>query len=241
MPEQRRRRSIPGSRSCSSPRERSAKKPISSMHGSASKSAAPKAAGFYNFIGVFGKERWCRINRHRRSSPSSSFLAWSRPQPKGGSPFATASMNWSSHRNGGRLQCLWIAAGISRRPRWRHFSWAFLVFYAVFQPRPYKEAFQAAMADDGYNTALEAYTNLRANRFSRSRATELMQQFWEQRALRYALAGKRDESLLSYLQGLGLKDSERLRSRIGNLVSSDYDQLRLTLWHGLSVETVAFS
>jgi len=116
-----------------------------------------------------------------------------------------------------------------------------LVWYAAFQPRPYVQAFQTAMEDDGYYTAIEAYANLRANPFSRSRATELMQQFWEQRALRYALAGKRGESLLCSLQELSLKDDEWLRRQAGNLVGSDYERLRLTLWHAGGVRAVAFS
>jgi WD40 repeat protein len=116
-----------------------------------------------------------------------------------------------------------------------------LVWYAVFQPRPYERAFQTAVEDDGYKTALEAYTALRANPFSRSRATGLMQQFWEQRALRYAQAGKRDESLLSYLRGLDCKDSERLRRRARNLVGADYERLRLTLRPAYGVRAVAFS
>ncbi|HEX7183096.1 MAG TPA: AAA-like domain-containing protein [Thermoanaerobaculia bacterium] len=116
-----------------------------------------------------------------------------------------------------------------------------LVWYAAFQPRPYEQALQAAIEDDGYTGALEAYTNLLANPFSRSRATELMQQFWEQRALRYALVGDRDQSLLSCLQGLRLRDSERLRRKARNLVGIDYERLRLTLWHGDTVTALAFS
>ncbi|HEX4965499.1 MAG TPA: AAA-like domain-containing protein [Thermoanaerobaculia bacterium] len=116
-----------------------------------------------------------------------------------------------------------------------------LVWYAAFQPRPYEEAFRGAIKDDAYNVALGAYKDLRANPFSRPRATELMQQFWVQRALRYALAGKRDESLLSYLQGLGYGNSERLRRQARNLVGSDYERLRLTLLHAEDVNAVAFS
>ncbi|HSS77885.1 MAG TPA: AAA-like domain-containing protein, partial [Thermoanaerobaculia bacterium] len=116
-----------------------------------------------------------------------------------------------------------------------------LVWYAAFQRRPYEQAFQTALEDDGYKTALEAYTTLRANPFSRSRASELMQQFWEQRALRYALAGKRDESLLSYLQALSLRYNGRLRSQAQNLVGPDYERLRSTLHHASPARVVAFS
>ena len=116
-----------------------------------------------------------------------------------------------------------------------------LVWYVAFRRSPYEEAFRGAIKDDAYNVAFDAYTSLHSNPFSRSRATELMQQFWQQRALRYAQAGKRDESLLSYLQGLGLKDSERLRRRARNLVGSDYEKLRLTLRHAEDVRAVTFS
>jgi WD40 repeat protein len=118
---------------------------------------------------------------------------------------------------------------------------AILIWYAVFQPRPYEQSFQTAIEDDGYNTALEAYKELRANPFARSRATELMHQFWEKRALRYALIGRRDESLLSSLQGLGLKDSGRLRVQARNLVGPDYERLRFTLRHTASVKAAVFS
>jgi WD40 repeat protein len=116
-----------------------------------------------------------------------------------------------------------------------------LVWYAAFQPRPYKEAFQGAIKDDAYNVALDAYTNLRANPFSRPRATELMQQFWEQRALRYALTGDRDESLLSYLQGLSYKDSQNLRRQAQNLVGPDYASLQFTLRYADEISDAAFS
>jgi len=116
-----------------------------------------------------------------------------------------------------------------------------LVWYAVFQPRPYEAALKTATGEDAYKSAQQAYEALRRNPFSRSRATELMQQFWEQRALRYAQVGERDESLLSYLQGLGLKDSERLRRRARNLVGSDYERLLRTLRHTGAVRGVAFS
>lgn len=115
-----------------------------------------------------------------------------------------------------------------------------LVWYAVFQPRPYEAALRTATEEDAYNSARQAYTALRGNPFSRSRATGLMQQFWEQRALRYAQAGKRDESLLSCLKGLGLRDSEGLRRRARNLVEPDYERLRLTLRHADAVKAVAF-
>jgi WD40 repeat protein len=116
-----------------------------------------------------------------------------------------------------------------------------LVWYVAFQPRFSEQSFRAAIKDDGYNSAIQAARTLRTNPFYRSRATELMQQFWEQRALRYAQAGKRDESILSYLQGLGLKDSERLRRQAQNLVGLDYERLRLTLWHAGGVNAVVFS
>jgi WD40 repeat protein len=116
-----------------------------------------------------------------------------------------------------------------------------LVWYAVFQPRPYEEAFRGGIKADAYNVAFDAYTHLRANPFSRSRATELMQKFWEHRALQYAQAGKRDESLLSYLRALTLQDSDRLRKRARNLLSGDYERLRFTLSHGELVTAVAFS
>lgn len=116
-----------------------------------------------------------------------------------------------------------------------------LIWYAVFQPRPYEEAFRGGIQADAYNVAFDAYTHLRTNPFSRSRATELMQQFWAHRALQYALAGQRDESLLSYLQGLSLKDSERLRKKARNLVGSDYERLRLTLQPTKEVRVMALS
>ncbi len=116
-----------------------------------------------------------------------------------------------------------------------------LVWYVAFQPPLYERAFQAAFEDDGYNGAREAYIALRANPFSRSKATELMQQFWEQRALRYAHAGQRDESLLSCLQGLALRDSEKLGRQATNLVGPDYDRLRFTFRHQESIAAVAFS
>ena len=116
-----------------------------------------------------------------------------------------------------------------------------LVWYVAFQPRPYEQALQAAIEDDGYNGALEAYTALRANPFSRSRATELMQQFWEQRSLLYALKNQRDESLLSYLKGLDRSDTERLRKLAQNLIGPDYERLRLTMRHTGEVTAVAFS
>lgn len=120
------------------------------------------------------------------------------------------------------------------------------VWYAAFQPRPNERAFLAAIQDeanngDAYNSANSAYTALRANPFSRSRATDLMQLFWEQRALRYAQFGKRDESLLSYLQGLSLKESERLRREAGNLIGSDYERLQATYRHSDEVSAVSFS
>jgi WD40 repeat protein len=117
----------------------------------------------------------------------------------------------------------------------------FLVWYAVFQPRPYEEALRAAIKDDGYNGAMEASMALHANPFSRSRATDLMQEFWEQRALRYSLAGKRDESLLSYLQGLGLKENDNLRRQAQNLVGLDYERLLHTIRYTEIVRAVAFS
>jgi len=114
-----------------------------------------------------------------------------------------------------------------------------LVWYALFQPLPYEQSFRAAIEDDGYNGALEAYKALRTNPFSRSQATELMQVFWEQRALRYALAHKRDESLLSTLQGLVFGESEKLRRQARNLVGSDYERLQLVLPR--AGEVIAFS
>ncbi len=115
------------------------------------------------------------------------------------------------------------------------------IWYPIFQPRPYEQAFQAAIEDDGYNGAIAAYNALRANPFSRSRATELMQQFWEQRSLSYALAGRRDESLLSYLQGLRVQESIRLRKRSQNLVGTDYDRLQSTLRHEEPIAEARYS
>lgn len=116
-----------------------------------------------------------------------------------------------------------------------------LFFYAAVQPRAYEELFRAAIEDDGYKTALAAYTELRANPFSRSRATGLMQEFWEKRALRYALAGRRDESFLSCLKGLELIESDKLRRQARNLVGTDYERLRFTLRHAAGVRSVAYS
>ena len=116
-----------------------------------------------------------------------------------------------------------------------------LVWYGAFQPRSYEAALRTAIKEDAYNSARQAYTALHANPISRSRATELMQQFWEQRGLHYAQLGKRDESLLSYLQGLTLKNSERLRRRARNLVGSDYEKLRITLRQGGFVRVAVFS
>ena len=116
-----------------------------------------------------------------------------------------------------------------------------IVWYAAFQPRAYERALLSAIEDDGFNTALEAYTSLRANPFSKSLATDLMQRFWEQRGMRYALANRRDESLLSHIQGLTLKDTAGLRRQAGNLVGSDYTRVLLTLRHPAEVREVVFS
>jgi WD40 repeat protein len=117
----------------------------------------------------------------------------------------------------------------------------FGIWYSLFLPRPYIQALQTAISDDAYNTAIEAYLTLRANPFSRLRAVVLMQKFWEQRGLKYALAGKRDESLLSNLQGLILRENEHLSRQAGNLVGSDYGRLLVTLRHQDFVQAVAFS
>src|SRR6185295_7906177 len=85
------------------------------------------------------------------------------------------------------------------------------------------------------------YRALRINPLFRSRATEMMQEFWTQRALKYALVGDRDKALLSYLQGLGLKDNERLRRQAANLVGWDYGRLRFTLRNAGSIKACAFS
>ena len=116
-----------------------------------------------------------------------------------------------------------------------------LVWYAAFQPRPYEAALRTAIKEDAYNSAQRAYAALYANPFSRSRATELMQEFWEQRALRYAQVGERDESLLSCLQGLVLRNSERLKRQARNLVSADYESLKLTRRHKSPIWAAAFS
>jgi WD40 repeat protein len=119
-----------------------------------------------------------------------------------------------------------------------------LVWYAAFQPRPYEQAFRTAIKDDGYNTAREAYKSLRANPFSRARASELMLQFWEQRALRYALNDNQEASLLSWLQGLGFKDSEKFRRQAQNLVSQGYEKLKVTIryegYMGEQVDDLSF-
>jgi len=116
-----------------------------------------------------------------------------------------------------------------------------MVWYAIFQPRPYEEAFQGAIQADAYNVAFNAYKRLYANPFSRPRSAELMQQFWEHRAMRYALVGKRDESLLSYLEALRWKDNKKLRKRAQNLVGLDYERLRLAHRHQVDVTDAAFS
>ena len=118
---------------------------------------------------------------------------------------------------------------------------AALVWYAVFQPRDAEQLFQAAIQDDAYTVASQAYSDLRANPFSRSRAADLMQRFWEQRGLKFAKDGERDQALLSYLQAMSLRDSEGLRRRAQNLVGSDYERLRLSLRHKSPLTVVAFS
>jgi WD40 repeat protein len=112
---------------------------------------------------------------------------------------------------------------------------AALIWYGEFQPREAEKIFRAAIQGNEYNSARAAYTSLRGNPFSRSQANVLMQEFWEQRGLRFTLAGNRDESLLSYLQAMSLRDSEGLRRRVQNLVGSDYERLKRTLRHRLTV------
>ena len=116
-----------------------------------------------------------------------------------------------------------------------------LISYAVIHQRLYKEAFEAAIKDNGYNSALDAYTALRKNPFSRSRAAELMQEFWERRALVYALAGQRDESLVCHLKSLEWKDNDRPRKQGENLVGPDYARLERTVRHSAGVRAVALS
>lgn len=114
-----------------------------------------------------------------------------------------------------------------------------LIWYAVFQPRPYIE--QINLAEEDYAVAAEAYSKLYANPFSRFRANELMAQFWERRALKAAVDGDRDRSLLSWMQAIKAKDSERRRKEAQQLVGEDYAGLVATFRHKESVRAVTFS
>jgi WD40 repeat protein len=116
-----------------------------------------------------------------------------------------------------------------------------LVWYAFFQPLPYEEVFALAIRDGSPSFAQEAYIELRRNPFTRSRATDLLEEFWEHWALQYSLAGKRDESLLYYLQAIRLKDKESLRRLAANRVGSDYESVRFTLRASSDVTDAAFS
>jgi WD40 repeat protein len=104
-----------------------------------------------------------------------------------------------------------------------------LAWYGVFKPRQAEETFRAAIQDDAYHSADAAYNDLRRNPFYRSRATDLLQEFWEKRGFRESLAGKRDESILSFLQALDVKENQNLRKIVANRVGSDYESLSHTL------------
>jgi WD40 repeat protein len=116
-----------------------------------------------------------------------------------------------------------------------------LLWYGVLQPRQTEKIFTAAIQADEYNSALAAYTSLQGNPFSRSRAIELMQRFWEQRSLRYTSTGDRDKGLITAIQALTLTEKERIRRQVRNIIGDDYNFLLATLHHSDRINVLAFS
>jgi WD40 repeat protein len=116
-----------------------------------------------------------------------------------------------------------------------------LFYYEASYPRIYVRQLKAATESDAYAVAAEAYGTLRSIPFWRSQAAELMAQFWDQRALQQAALGHRDESLLSRLKAIEVKDTTRRRKEAQALVGDDYAELQGTFRSPTFVTDLAFS
>lgn len=117
-----------------------------------------------------------------------------------------------------------------------------LVWYGIFQPRPYIQALQAATLDGAWDVASGAHQHLRANLlFPKSRADELLAQYWDHQALLEEVKGDRDAALLSWLEAAIIRDTPARRSEARHLVGADYPQLLATFRPGASITTAAFS
>jgi WD40 repeat protein len=113
----------------------------------------------------------------------------------------------------------------------------FSIWYMQFLPRPYIEALQNASEDYPAN----AYTALQKIPGYAGKADELLAEYWDRRAIRFAATGERDLALFVRLQGLTAWDSDIRRREANLLVGSDYDNLVATYRHGETVTAIAFS
>jgi WD40 repeat protein len=113
----------------------------------------------------------------------------------------------------------------------------FGVWYTQFLPRPYIVALQNASEDYPAST----YAELHKIPGYASKADELLAEYWDRRAIKFAATGDRDQALFARLQGLTAQDSDIRRREANLLVGPDYEDLISTFRHGASVTAVAFS
>ena len=113
----------------------------------------------------------------------------------------------------------------------------FGIWYKIFLPGPFIEAIQDASKD----YPEQAYTELRKIPGYGGKADELLAEYWDSRALRFAALGDRDKALFSRLKGLNVVDSDHRRRETALLLGGNYKNLSATYRHGDFVSAVAFS
>ncbi len=98
----------------------------------------------------------------------------------------------------------------------------------VFTSQKLNSFQEAIYADDFYN-AKRLYDEIRDDAFLQDDAAHLMAEFWDHRALRYAAAEKRDETLLARLKAISYLDTPGRRKEAQHLVGYDYLALEHTI------------
>lgn len=104
---------------------------------------------------------------------------------------------------------------------------------------PLQYANQIQNAKDDYPGL--AYKQLRRFPWYRSKADELLAQFWDRRSLQDERQGNRDLALLEKIQAIKVKSTDSRINEVVRLVGKDYKNLLLTIRHRSAVNAVAIS
>ena len=114
---------------------------------------------------------------------------------------------------------------------------SFGFWYEILQPRPYIDELMRASED----YPAQAYTELHKIPGYAGKADELLAEYWDRQAIRFAAIEDRDRTLFTRLQGLTAQDSDPRRREAALLVEGDYNNLTMTYRHSGPVNAVAFS